>query len=62
MQQGTPEPDAAMIWNSVPSSLQEEVLGFVQMRMLESRKESALTADLLGFATQPFQPMYEDLF
>ena len=60
MKQGTPEADAAMA-NSVPRSLQEEVLGFVQMRMLESRNESALTEDLLAFATQLFQPMYEEL-
>ena len=61
MKRGTPEADAGMIWSCVPSSLQVEILDFVQMRMRETRNESALAEELLAFASQLFQPMYEDL-
>ena len=61
-QQGTPEKDGRIIWTCVPFDLQNEFLGFVSMRNLEMRHESSLTKEALSFATELFQPMYQELF
>ena len=53
MQQGTPEEDASIIWECVSESLKEEVLGFVDMRMLETQNEAILT-ETFGFCDGVF--------